>query len=85
MIMINHKLFFSLVVNGHECKMALRRTFYAFGMDNEMRYRRGLSISSLHVLECTIEMMFSIANSNCKPWYNVTNTKCEPNIICHAL
>ena len=24
-------------------------------------------------------------NTNCKPQYSVTNTKCSPNIICHSL
>ena len=38
MIMINHQLVLPLMVNGHECTMALRKTlFYAFEIDNEMR------------------------------------------------
>ena len=32
----------------------------------------------------TLNMIFSVTNSNCKLRYSVTTTKCQPNIICRS-
>jgi hypothetical protein len=46
-------------------------------------YKGPIAYTKYHILVSPI--LIILLNTNCKPRYSVTNTKCQPNITCHSL
>ena len=58
-----------------------------WNLDNNSLSKRGnvLTVDCLHYLwHLVSQVLIVLLNTNCKPWYSFTNTKCKPNIIRHS-